>query len=277
MGNTSPVRGRASQASPDTSGEAWPSRGADAPSASASIKPWRISSKYGKRKPIEYEPGKWTGNFHYGIDLTRKSGTPIGSNYAGYVVAGGSGWNGGRGNYIAIQDSKGFKHSYFHLLKPPTLKKGDYVNAGQVIGYMGSTGISTGTHLHYQINKGSKTYDPAPYLTSNLVKATATGVVVPTSTTGVKSTAKTQEKENLLGSLITEDTKQKDSVAQLYSNYFATDAGVGGPDEGGISGTVKTGFGDLINKLDELAAKQDDQERILAALTSKNVSSLYKY
>jgi murein DD-endopeptidase MepM/ murein hydrolase activator NlpD len=241
----------------------------------AAIKPWGISSRFGPRS-YKYK-GKMVHDNHKGIDLTSKSGTPLGANAAGYVVAKGSGWSGGRGNYVAIEDAKGWRHTYMHMIQPTNLKKGDYVNEAQIVGYMGSTGRSTGTHLHYQINKGSKAIDPEPYLTSNLVRASAFGKTNKSLLPSVSNKKDAEEKDNILSKFISEDTRQKDLVASQYANYFATETGVGGPESSGITGTVKTGFGDLLNKLDELSAKQEDQERVLSALTGRMGTSLFKY
>ena len=154
--------------------------------------------------------------------------------------------------------------------------KGDYVNEAQIVGYMGSTGKSTGTHLHYQINKGSKALDPEPYLTNNLVRATAFGKTNKAPMAAPKED-KDKDKDSILNKFIAEDTRQKDLVASQYANYFATETGMGGPESEGITGTVNKGFGNLIDKLDELSAKQEDQERVLAALTGNMGTSLYKY
>lgn len=240
----------------------------------AAIKPWGISSRFGPRS--YYYKGKLVHDNHKGIDLTSKSGTPLGANAAGYVVAKGTGWSGGRGNYVAIDDASGYRHTYMHMIQPTHLKKGDYVNEAQIVGYMGSTGKSTGTHLHYQINKGSKALDPEPYLTNNLVRATAFGKTNKAPMAAPKED-KDKDKDSILNKFIAEDTRQKDLVASQYANYFATETGMGGPESEGITGTVNKGFGNLIDKLDELSAKQEDQERVLAALTGNMGTSLYKY
>lgn len=245
-------------------------------SAGVSTKPWAITSRYGWRK-LE---GK--DNFHRGIDIASKSRTPIGANRAGTVVNKGTGWSGGRGNFVTIKDANGLKHSYFHMIEPTKLKKGDYVNAGQIVGYMGNTGHSFGTHLHYQVNKpnGSST-NPEPYVTRNIINASAFGIADGTNTnkTATSKRNKDEEKDQaLLGRFIAEDTKQADATAAKYANYFASETGLGGPDDDkGITGTVNKGFGNLIEKLEELSTKQEDQERILAALTSNKSTSLYRY
>ena len=105
---------------------------------------------------------------------------------------------------------------------------------------------------------------------------TEIGRVALVQTESEKTGSSTAEKSNILGKFISEDTRQKDLVASQYANYFATEA-MGDGEPGGITGTVKTGFSDLINKLEELSVKQEDQERILSALTGRMGTSLYKY
>ena len=128
------------------------------------------------------------GTLHWGIDIAPKKvgvdGDPLiacGSGTVVWVNGGGkvrgiSGAGPGQGNCIAIKMDKNKSHNfvYMHLCKEPTLKVGDKVKAGDVIGYMGTTGNSTGTHLHIglHIDEGSNIWrtaststrpDPLPY------------------------------------------------------------------------------------------------------------------
>lgn len=89
------------------------------------------------------------GAEHTGTDFFGPSGTPIRATTDGVVTAVGT--DGGAGNFINIEDIGGDIHQYFHLLEVPTLQVGDEVYGGDEIGLMGSTGHSTGPHLHYQI------------------------------------------------------------------------------------------------------------------------------
>ncbi len=86
-----------------------------------------------------------------GVDLASTFGSNILASADGTViVAKSSGWNGGYGSYIVIKHSNGTQTLYAHL-SGVTVSVGDEVNQGQVIGYMGSSGKSTGTHLHFEI------------------------------------------------------------------------------------------------------------------------------
>lgn len=89
-----------------------------------------------------------------GVDLGAPSGTPIMASAAGeVVVAKSGGYNGGYGSYVVIQHGNGSQTLYAHMSKVST-SGGSFVEQGQVIGYVGSTGRSTGAHLHFEIRNG---------------------------------------------------------------------------------------------------------------------------
>jgi len=137
---------------------------------------YRITSPYGWRK----DPfGGKSKVFHTGIDLVKSHKAAINAFVGGVVTyakmgASGSGF-GGYGNVVAIKDSKGSLHVYAHL-HSCAVKVGAKVAKGQVIGYQGNTGNSTGSHLHYEIRKTSSPshgwkadrenncYEPTDYL-----------------------------------------------------------------------------------------------------------------
>lgn len=117
-----------------------------------------ITSPYGPRK----------GGFHYGVDIGNKRGTPIIAAASGVVVKVVSGCKegvsscGGRyGNYVVIQHSNGTKTFYAHL-SSVSVSVGQNVSQGQKVGGMGSTGRSTGSHLHFEVENanGSKMRPP---------------------------------------------------------------------------------------------------------------------
>ena len=110
---------------------------------------WRIHPVYGYPK------------FHTGVDLAGPQGTPILASRAGTVTA--ATYNSGSGYYVTVNHGDGFSTSYMHLTHY-IVAVGDYVNAGQVIGYMGSTGVSTGPHLHFNIYYNGNTVNPANYI-----------------------------------------------------------------------------------------------------------------
>jgi murein DD-endopeptidase MepM/ murein hydrolase activator NlpD len=93
---------------------------------------------------------------HNGIDIASSYGTPILSAGDGYVslVRGGDGWNGGYGNYIVVTHEKGIQTLYAHM-SDIKVTQGQSVSKGQRVGSMGSTGQSTGVHLHFEV-RGAK-------------------------------------------------------------------------------------------------------------------------
>ncbi len=92
--------------------------------------------------------GKVSWSYHRGVDIANKTGTPIWAANSGVVAI--SGDYPARGGSIAINHGCGIYSNYFHLSKR-FVKAGEKVKKGQVIAYMGSTGISTGSHLHWEI------------------------------------------------------------------------------------------------------------------------------
>lgn len=103
-----------------------------------------ISSDYGLRKDPFNNQSAW----HEGIDYAAPTGTPIYATASGEVVS--SGWNGGYGMTVVIEHSGNLKTRYAHL-KKSLVKPGQSVDRGDKIALMGSTGRSTGSHLHYEI------------------------------------------------------------------------------------------------------------------------------
>lgn len=124
-------------------------------------KGYRITSEFGYRThPIT---GK-KGSFHTGIDLVKSHRAPIQAFIGGKVIYAGLGRTGtgfgGYGNVVLIEDSNGRGNVYAHL-DSVSVKKGQVVKAGDVIGRQGNTGQSTGSHLHFEIRK--KVQNRIPY------------------------------------------------------------------------------------------------------------------
>ena len=106
--------------------------------------------------------------FHSGIDLVAKAAdgghmTDEITAHTGGVVDS-CGYESAGGNYVRIRVSERTTMSYCHFRDPLPWKKGDVIEAGTVLGYMGSTGNSTGDHLHWGIKRDGEWIDPAPYL-----------------------------------------------------------------------------------------------------------------
>ena len=106
----------------------------------------RLSSSFGKRK----HPILGFTKMHTGTDFAAPKGTPIMASGHGIVVK--SSWCGGGGNCVKIKHNSSYQTVYAHLSKfGRGIKKGVRVKQGQIIGYVGSTGLSTGPHLHYEV------------------------------------------------------------------------------------------------------------------------------
>jgi len=121
----------------------------------------RISSNYGYR----IHPTKKTTSFHPAVDLPAKHGTPIYAPASGVVVY--AKRKGDYGKFVLLAHSFGFKTAYGHLSRF-AVKSGDYVSKGDLIAYVGSTGRSTGAHLHYEVRYLDKWLDPKPFMSLNL-------------------------------------------------------------------------------------------------------------
>jgi murein DD-endopeptidase MepM/ murein hydrolase activator NlpD len=98
---------------------------------------------------------------HFAIDIANKAGTPIYAADSGSVEV--SGWGRGYGNQVVIDHGGGKKTRYGHMSKT-LVRKGNTVEKGQVIGLMGSTGWSTGSHLHFEVIINGGKYNPLNYV-----------------------------------------------------------------------------------------------------------------
>src|SRR5690606_1638468 len=117
----------------------------------------RISSPFGERMhPILKEK-----RFHSGLDIAVPSGTDVLAADRGKVLI--SGWNAGYGYFIAIDHGNGISTAYAHNSRL-LVKEGELVAQGQVIAKSGSTGLSTGPHLHFEVRKDGTPVDPVAYL-----------------------------------------------------------------------------------------------------------------
>ena len=121
----------------------------------------RIASTFGYR----IHPVTKKKSFHAGLDLPAKHGTPIYAPASGVVVYAAK--KGPYGNFLLLAHSYGFKTAYGHLSRF-AVKSGEYVSKGQKIAYVGSTGRSTGPHLHYEVRYLTKWLDPKKFMFANL-------------------------------------------------------------------------------------------------------------
>jgi hypothetical protein len=119
----------------------------------------KVTSSFGYRK----DPFTSKASFHEGIDIGGNYGEAVYATADGTVQS--AGWHSSRGYNIIINHGNGIKTWYMHLSKI-LVKTGNKVEKGQHIGKIGSTGRSTGPHLHYEVIKNGRTIDPKPYLQS---------------------------------------------------------------------------------------------------------------
>jgi len=112
-----------------------------------------ISSSFGYRR----DPFTFKHRFHSGIDIALNYWTKIRAVRSGKVIF--SGWKGGYGKLVVLKHSRGFSTRYGHMIKY-VVRAGQRVRAGQLLGYVGSTGYSTGPHLHFEIRKYGKLLNP---------------------------------------------------------------------------------------------------------------------
>jgi murein DD-endopeptidase MepM/ murein hydrolase activator NlpD len=122
----------------------------------------RLSSGFGYRIDPLYK----TVKFHAGLDFTAPTGTPVYATADGVIETAGNLGN-GYGNHIIIDHGYSYSTLYGHLFRLKA-KKGQRVKRGEVIGYVGNTGKSTGPHLHYEVLKGRKHLDPIYFFYTDL-------------------------------------------------------------------------------------------------------------
>lgn len=115
--------------------------------------PWRLTSNYGYRA----DPFTGVKSFHTGIDMAAPLGTNIKASMAGTIAA--ASYNQVYGNYVIISHSGGYQTLYAHMATI-SVKLGQKVNQGTVVGKLGSTGYSTGPHLHFTVYKNGQLIDP---------------------------------------------------------------------------------------------------------------------
>jgi murein DD-endopeptidase MepM/ murein hydrolase activator NlpD len=107
-----------------------------------------------------YYEQRW-GTFHFGVDLACPEGTPFYASHAGTVKL--ARFNGGYGNEIELDNGNGILVIYGHA-SALLVSEGQHVEAGQLIGLVGTTGYSTGPHLHYEITQNGVEYDPMKFM-----------------------------------------------------------------------------------------------------------------
>ena len=122
----------------------------------------RVASGFGYRIDPVYK----TTKFHAGLDFSAPQGTPIYATADGTVTTAGNSGN-GYGNHVIINHGYGYETLYGHMVRVKA-RNGQAVKRGEVIGWVGSTGKSTGPHCHYEVHKNGKEIDPIYFFYNDL-------------------------------------------------------------------------------------------------------------
>lgn len=143
----------------------WSGQGKEAPvkltiPSRKPVKNFKLTSSYGFRS----DPFRGRRARHKGLDMAGPVGTPIYATADGIV--GRAQWLGGYGNYIEINHGNEIQTRYGHMSRL-NVKANSRVKGGDLIGFMGSTGRSTGSHLHYEVRIAGEAVNPVPFMQSN--------------------------------------------------------------------------------------------------------------
>jgi murein DD-endopeptidase MepM/ murein hydrolase activator NlpD len=122
----------------------------------------RVASGFGYRIDPIYK----TVKLHAGLDFAAPQGTPIYATANGTVTVAGNTGN-GYGNHVVINHGYGYETLYGHMVKVKA-RVGQQIKRGEVIGYVGSTGKSTGPHCHYEVHKNGQKIDPVYFFYNDL-------------------------------------------------------------------------------------------------------------
>lgn len=199
-------------------------------------KPYPITAGY---------PTYPSGSRHRGVDFGYPSGTPIGSASSG-IVAGINADGSAYGNHVKVRGDNGLYYLYAHMTST-AVSKGEQVNAGQLLGYSGNTGNSTGPHLHYEVRNRDGKYkqdiDPYPYITSSLWSIGDTSGVGSGNIDNSGNVSNDNQGKNTEIKLATPTTTSRRAIP-----------GIGGPDLNSKSNKID-GIDRIVNSVDGVSAK----------------------
>lgn len=204
-------------------------------------------SRYGPRSPILIN-GVWTRPMHSGQDFPAPAGTPILAaadgtvGYAGWVTTGG-------GNWTRIDHSGNWKTHYGHQSRI-AVRAGQRVKAGQVIGYVGTTGSSTGNHLHFELSLGTVRRDPWPYIKTSTGGGSSGGGSKPAPLPTTEETDMSKNIGMYIGTKrASSPHKESCVIFNPESGFYTTWSGVSQSYHNGMAHQFKTGsFKRITNK-----------------------------
>lgn len=127
----------------------------------ATPKGWPVEGKVTSSFGMREHPKTGAKDFHSGIDIASDPGSPLKATADGIVSF--AGWSGGNGNLVVLEHGYSFSTFYAHN-KQVSVKVGQKVKRGDIIGYIGSTGNSTGPHVHYEVWHNGKSINPYKYI-----------------------------------------------------------------------------------------------------------------
>lgn len=192
-----------------------------------SWKGYRVTSPFGWRK----HPIHGNKSFHTGIDLVKSHKAPIEAFTGGTVLFAGFGKTGsgfgGYGNVVLIKDKNGRGQVYAHL-DSVAVKKGQTIKEGQVIGYQGNTGQSTGSHLHFEVRKKAESSPPYGWIADR-----ANNCLEPRSYIDNYNKVSNNKNSAKKGANLKVDGKWGNDTTRAMQRYFGT------PADGILSGQSK--------------------------------------
>jgi murein DD-endopeptidase MepM/ murein hydrolase activator NlpD len=250
---TSPGSNNGSSGQPDNGSATPPDTGSGATSGSC-----------GSRKIIHPLGGKgintsgWRTSSrprHAGIDIAAPTGTPIRAAACGVISY--LGWASGYGNYVCVKHTSSFTTCYAHLSRFSNKRVGDMVNQGRIIGYVGSTGRSTGPHLHFETRTAlwGRDMNPRLFLQGRAFSGTPT-VKASAGATGGPDLASDAQAEQGTALAASESVEESTESASLATRTETTEAEAGNQssragDE--ASTALNSGGGDEASAVDENA------------------------
>lgn len=140
--------------------------------ADANVLPaaWPVNGRLMGGYGVRSDPFSGEGAMHTGVDISAPQGTPVHATADGIVIH--AGWNGGYGRCVIIDHGNGYQTWYAHLSRLDVIE-GQEIRQGETLGAVGSSGRSTGSHLHYEVRIGSTPVNPYRFLARTIVSRSA--------------------------------------------------------------------------------------------------------